>query len=121
MPTLLSRLRHRAFIAQSGCCIYCDRHMWEKNPEAFARTYRLSVRQAQAFQCTAEHLQAKQDGGKDSDRNIVAACRYCNQHRHLRKQPPDPLAHRERVQKLLNNGKWFLPNMGGIKHLPGHG
>lgn len=121
MSTSLSKLRHQAFLEQSGCCIYCDRPMWENNPEAFARTHRITPRQAQAFQCTAEHLKARQDGGKDSRQNIVAACRYCNQHRHRLKQPPAPLTFRDRVQRLLNKGKWFLPNMGSIRQLPAHG
>lgn len=117
MSTSLAKLRHHAFLEQSGCCIYCDRPMWEKNSEAFARTYRITVRQALAFQCTAEHLQVKQDGGMDTKRNVAAACLYCNRHRHFRKQPPAPLAYRNRIQKLLNKGKWFLPNMRGDRPL----
>jgi len=30
-----------------------------------ARSYRLTLRQAKSFRCTAEHLMAKRDGGSD--------------------------------------------------------
>jgi len=55
-----------------------------------ARSYRLTLRQAKSFRCTAEHLMAKRDGGSDDQENIVAACWVCNHTRHRRKRPPEP-------------------------------
>jgi 5-methylcytosine-specific restriction endonuclease McrA len=45
--------------------------------------------------CTAEHLVARMDGGRDTRDNIVAACRRCNAARHqLGLGPaPDPTTH----------------------------
>lgn len=56
--------------------------MWESDPESFARHHGISSATAKRFQCTAEHLVARQDGGKDTAANIVAACAYCNHGRH---------------------------------------
>ncbi|WP_245851516.1 HNH endonuclease [Pseudomonas segetis] len=59
------------------------------------------------FQCTAEHLRARQDGGKDSSLNIAAACKRCNRLRHSRKTAPSPSDYQRFVQKRLNTGGWI--------------
>ena len=82
MAKSLVRLRRAAFHRQGGRCHYCDVLMWMDDGSSFARMYRLSVQQAALLQCTAEHLVARQDGGKDSADNIVAACLRCNRMRH---------------------------------------
>lgn len=56
--------------------------MWEDDLELFARTLGLTLRQAQKLRATAEHLQARSDGGLDHPSNIVAACAHCNHRRH---------------------------------------
>ena len=72
--------------------------MWEKSPEAFAERYRITLAEAKQFQCTAEHLKARADGGRNSKGNIVAACLACNQNRHRSSEAPDPTAYKEQIQ-----------------------
>ncbi|WP_436078222.1 HNH endonuclease [Acidovorax delafieldii] len=57
--------------------------------------------------CTAEHLQAKRDGGVDMPQNIVAACRYCNEARHAKYGGLTPRKFRREVQKQAVLGKWI--------------
>lgn len=102
----LAKLRHHAFLKQNGHCYYCGYPMWEGNPEAFARQAGLSLLQAKRFQCTAEHLQARQDGGRDVEENIVAACQFCNQHRHRIRPAPDPNRYQLIVRSKLDIGRW---------------
>lgn len=85
MPKSLARARTVAYTRQSGGCFYCALAMWLDNPLEFASKYGITLGQAKRFQCTAEHLEARQDGGTAFQSNIVAACRFCNQHRHRRK------------------------------------
>ena len=92
-------IRLLKFREQDGLCYYCERKMWErcqgsnkeKNPNLI---------------CTAEHLQARQDGGRDLADNIVAACKWCNSRRHMRPKPLDPVAYKNHVQQRLRQGKW---------------
>ena len=58
------------------------------------------------FKCTAEHLLAKQDGGKDDESNIVAACHFCNQKRHKCKNPKDPISYKHYISTRLSKGRW---------------
>lgn len=111
MPTTLIKSRLKAFNLQKGRCIYCELPMWLNNPEEFAKKYKITTKQAKLFRCTAEHLKAKQDGGKDHESNIVAACYYCNQKRHKRKSPPDPGAYKQLVMKRHRKGRWNLQLM----------
>lgn len=108
MPAL-SKLRLSAFRRQNGLCFYCHLPMWTADPLAFAAQYGLSAAQARWFQCTAEHLIARQDGGKDQEGNIAAACLFCNQTRHKRKNPPDPDRYCALVAKRITAGRWHLP------------
>ena len=106
MPTSLKKYRLKAFILQQGRCIYCELPMWVHDPEGFAEKYKVTIKQAQSFRCTAEHLKAKQDGGKDTAMNIAAACHYCNQKRHQRKPPKDPFSYKYHVMRRVGMGKW---------------
>lgn len=66
MPTqskTLIKSRSTAFERQGGRCYYCDFPMWRGSIEHFARLYGITLGQARQFQCTAEHLLARQDGG----------------------------------------------------------
>jgi hypothetical protein len=80
--------------------------MWEDNPEEFAKKHNISISYAARFQCTAEHLLARCDGGKDQKSNIVAACIFCNSKRHQRKKPLGPPRYRALIRKRLQQGKW---------------
>lgn len=102
----LIKSRKKAYESQSGFCIYCELPMWIENVEAFAKRFKITKKQALIFQCTAEHLKSKKDGGKDSEKNIVAACKFCNYKRHARKIPKDPLAFKSLVTKRVLKGAW---------------
>jgi len=73
---------------------------------AFAAATCTTKRQARERRCTAEHLQAKCEGGTNSSENIAAACGYCNQQRHRFPIPPDPKAYFEYVQQKVLAGRW---------------
>ena len=94
MSTTLNKSRLKAFIVQQGRCIYCELPMWLDHTDAFAKKYKITIKGAALFKCTAEHLLAKQYGGKDVESNIVAACQFCNQRRHKCIKPEDPIAYK---------------------------
>jgi 5-methylcytosine-specific restriction endonuclease McrA len=102
----LIKSRSTAFERQGGRCYYCDFPMWRGSIEHFARLHGITLGQARQFQCTAEHLVARQDGGGDRCSNIAAACLACNQRRHRRKQAPEPEQYRKLVQARLDKGGW---------------
>ena len=103
----IQRLRIKAFNTQQGRCFYCDQPMWIKSPSELVQ-YGLKQRTAKALRCTAEHLTARQDGGRDVEGNIAAACWFCNMHRHKRKSPPTPKNFQDFVMNRIKNGKWHL-------------
>lgn len=80
--------RVHAYNRQNGRCFYCQWPMWERafEPEDHAMTRINAVRShkgnpvanLQSFECTAEHLERRADGGGDTNANIVAACLDCN-------------------------------------------
>ena len=80
--------------------------MWEGNHKEFANKHKITKKYAGRFQCTAEHLLARCDGGKDQETNIVAACLFCNSKRHQRKKPLGPPRYKAHIQKRLEQGKW---------------
>lgn len=102
----LAVIRSAAFQRQNGRCFYCNCPMWQHSPEQFAADHRLTIRQAMSYQCTAEHLRARQDGGRDAPDNIAAACRFCNSGRHKRKVPPPPEKFQRYVQHRMARGAW---------------
>lgn len=106
MATLISKHRKSAFQRQNGHCCYCGFLMWQDSAERFAESHNITVPQAKHFQCTAEHLEARKDGGQDLGHNIAAACYRCNQSRHRRKKAPEPKQYQKLVQKRLNEGGW---------------
>lgn len=109
MPKL-QRLRTDAFQAQKGRCCYCGMPMWNASPDELA-VFGLRARTVAPLRCTAEHLIAQQDGGKDVAGNIAAACWLCKQRRHQRKSPPPPDEYRVFLQKRLAKGKWHPPGV----------
>jgi 5-methylcytosine-specific restriction endonuclease McrA len=120
MPKSFVRSRSLAFARQGYRCYYCTSPMWGDNVEAFATKYRLTLAQAKRFECTGEHLVALQDGGNHSEANVVAACLYCNRHRHHHrpKAAPSPEAYQHRVQKQMKEGRWFGAQLLGNNRVP---
>ncbi|EIL98759.1 hypothetical protein UUA_10771 [Rhodanobacter thiooxydans LCS2] len=106
MSSKRTSLRNRAYRNQHGRCFYCGRAMWQSSPVPFAQRCGLTSRQARQMQATAEHLLARCDGGKDTESNIVAACDFCNRHRHCRKTAPSPEHYRTLVQQRVAAGRW---------------
>ena len=102
----LVKPRSIAFSRQNGRCFYCGQPMWSKDPSEFASKYKITHGQARCFQCTGEHLIAHQDGGSASHKNIVAACKFCNQKRHQRKTAPPPDQYKKLVHSRMNQGRW---------------
>ena len=80
--------------------------MWQGCSRAFQEKYLLSQAQARRFMCTAEHLLARQDGGKNNRENIVAACIFCNQSRHRRLTPLEPPLYEKLVSGRLQKNRW---------------
>lgn len=80
--------------------------MWTERSIQYCLKYKLSHKQAGNFQCTAEHLLARSDGGKDVETNIVAACKFCNQTRHRSQSPLMPAEYLKRVEARISIGKW---------------
>ena len=113
----LKNLRTRAFYAQSGRCCYCDLPMWQVSPDEL-KPLGLRVRAAGPLRCTAEHLVARQDGGKEMAGNIAAACWSCNSRRHRLKSPPLPEAYRLYVQRRLTMGRWHPPILARLRATP---
>ncbi len=91
---------------QNDACYYCGHLMWTNAPETFATTHKITRKQAAKLQCTAEHLEARQDGGQDTAQNIVAACKFCNAKRHAGKTALPPQRYRQKVQNRLKQGRW---------------
>lgn len=80
--------------------------MWLGDSAEFQRLNGLKAGVA-IFQCTAEHLHPRADGGGDHPDNIVAACRHCNWTRHLRSRAQDAAKYRERVKRQVQRGRWL--------------
>ena len=102
----LKKYRRQAFKKQGGRCFYCRKPMWLGSAEEFADKYGITEIQAEPFQCTTEHLVARQDGGKDVRENIAAACLRCNSERH---HVPEALPHNkygEHVRSLEQSQEW---------------
>lgn len=102
----IAKIKRRKFDRQNGRCFYCCQPMWLSDPQDFARRHGISTRAARRFLATAEHLTPRSEGGANSSDNIVAACHYCNRHRHLvrRALPPEPYL--LRVRTRLSAGRW---------------
>lgn len=110
----LGSLRRLAAHRQSQCCFYCGLPMWEQEPTTFARTYRLTDRQARLLKCTAEHLLPRSEGGPDTGSNIVAAHLFCNRQRHVVRNPLSATEYKHVVNARMKCGRWLagmLPTM----------
>lgn len=107
MPNRLSAHRYAATVQQSFRCYYCQAPVWEQDESAFVAKYGVSRRQAALLRCTAEHLHARSEGGRDTRYNIVAACLHCNTTRHKAREPLQPDAYRARVLRRVAQGCWL--------------
>lgn len=103
---IIQRNRQQSYLAQSKLCYYCNQPMWEKDKESFISQYKVKPAIANFLQCTAEHLTARKDGGKNTKVNIVAACKYCNHTRHKAKNALSPEKYKLFVQKRLSSKAW---------------
>ena len=117
MTNSLVMHRHAAFLRQNTRCWYCTCPMWEADPADFAMAVGTTRKQARLLQCTAEHLVAKCEGGKDVATNIVAACRYCNVGRHKAKNPLPAQAMVGRVRKLVAQERWLPQGLHRLARL----
>lgn len=105
-----------AFERQQGRCYYCRFPMWLTDLGGFRVRYKLSKSQALQLKCTAEHLEARSDGGTDSPENVAAACWLCNQRRHRRRRAPCPEVYRRLVQQRIARGRWHWPALMSKLH-----
>lgn len=104
----LSRIRIEKMAAQDGLCYYCGLRMWDGGVRAFSNRPERCSQFPLRLRCTAEHLRARAEGGKDTSDNIVAACWLCNTCRHRAKKPLTPEAYRNHVQKRMAEGRWLV-------------
>ncbi|WP_442786671.1 HNH endonuclease [Hydrogenophaga sp. NFH-34] len=120
MSNRIARFRLRAYKRQNCRCCYCGLPLVPASAlSSFANKLGISLSRAQALMCTAEHLEARCDGGTDIESNIAAACSTCNQRRHRMRPAPSPDAYRTIVQVQMQNGcwhRWVLLRATG--HLP---
>lgn len=106
MTSATKKHRSTAYYQQQGLCIYCEKPMWLDGIQAFSRQQSITIRQAKAFKCTAEHLIPKSDGGTNQQVNIAAACLFCNQTRHKSKHPLDPIRFKKWVMNRVAKHRW---------------
>lgn len=106
MTKAIKKFRSKSYYQQQGLCIYCEKPMWLDDIKAFAKQQSITTGQAKQSQCTAEHLIPKSQGGKDEQRNIAAACLFCNQTRHKSKHPLDPIRFKNRVMNRVARNLW---------------
>ena len=102
----LVKPRTFAFTNQNGRCYYCNQPMSSGNLSKFSSEFDITLHEAKMLKCTGEHLVAHKDGGSSARNNIVAACWFCNDHRHRRKANPSPEQYKKMVQRRLNRGRW---------------
>ena len=87
-------LRRIAAKKQAHRCYYCNRQMGK----------------AAQLSCTAEHLVARADHGKDSKSNIVAACKFCNSMRHRSYGHLTVPEYLQQVRALVSSHRWHEQN-----------
>ncbi|MGH8464194.1 MAG: HNH endonuclease [Pseudomonas sp.] len=88
--------------------------MWRRSPDELV-PLGLRPKTATPLRCTAEHLQARCEGGGSGRENIAAACWSCNVRRHRLKNPPTPEAYRDLVQRRMANRKWHCFGTGVLR------
>lgn len=109
----LKKFRESAWARQNGLCCYCDLPMAPSGVDVstLAKRLFLSPERVSEIVATAEHLQARCDGGRDCSANIAAAHWVCNQIRHRMRPAPPPERFKVIARTCLNNGTWFKANV----------
>ena len=102
----LKKQTNKAYNDQQGLCFYCKQPMWYNDPSEYASKFKISLRSANIFQCTGEHLIPHNEGGTSKQNNIVAACSFCNSQRHRRKKVLAPKPYYYFVQTRISKGRW---------------
>lgn len=102
----IRKFRQFAFAQQAGRCYYCNQPIWLRDPGQYSVQYKLRTGEISLFQCTAEHLLARRDGGGDESANIVAACHFCNRNRHARTKPLCPERYKALVSRRVLVRRW---------------
>lgn len=103
------RFRVAAVIHQNNLCFYCSWPMWNGADDSlpdFCDAFGVTTRQAKMLRCTAEHLKAVQDGGRDTRANIVAACEICNRRRHPAHRALSWEDYRAHVKRRVAARRW---------------
>ena len=103
MANKISRYRNTAAQSQNWRCFYCELPMGGKG-SPYAKAVPSKMKH---LLVTAEHLDARQDGGTDGQGNIVAAHTICNWRRHRRKIPMTPLKFVAYVRLRIEQNRWF--------------
>src|SRR5687767_5222129 len=99
-------LRNLAAKSQNWLCFYCELPMsGQGSPYS-----KVIPTKKSRLRLSAEHLHARQNGGKERRANIVAAHVVCNQRRHRTKDPKSPTAFAIHVKLRLAKRKWFYGN-----------
>lgn len=106
MSKVISKNRLLAFKKQEGRCFYCGAPMWLENKREFAAKHRITKKLAKRLRCTAEHLNARKDGGNNNRENIAAACLYCNSTRHQASEALSHNEYRKHVMRLCRCHEW---------------
>lgn len=106
MSKVIPKNRLLAFEKQEGRCYYCRVPMWLENKREFAAKHRITKKLAKRLRCTAEHLNARKDGGKNNRENIAAACLYCNSTRHRASEALSPNEYRKHVRCHCRRHEW---------------
>lgn len=103
----IAKLRIQSALIQQCRCFYCGLAMIEPALPQFTPK-ELKPKLQKYLLCTAEHLTARKDQGRDTAQNIVAACWWCNTRRHKgrKENAPNPQQYRQRVQSLMKRGRW---------------
>lgn len=114
----LGQLRRLAFEcpnASTGAAFtaayLCGRATARPSRSAFSKRLGISRRVRQTLRCTAEHLIARQDGGRNTQDNVLAACTECNHGRHDGRSDnaPSPGEYLKEVQKDIRGRRhWGL-------------
>jgi hypothetical protein len=104
----IKSLREAAYRQQHGRCYYCNVAMWLDCPTELG-VCTPSIKASTRLRCTAEHIQARTDGGKNSRGNIVAACAHCNRTRHRRRVPLAADSFAGYVVRRLAANRWHPP------------
>ncbi|OOG42900.1 HNH endonuclease [Polaromonas sp. A23] len=112
----LIQLRREAFLAQNCQCFYCRLRIWERGGRQLAKELGIPIRLAKHLRCTAEHLKPQAKGGPDTPENVVAACAWCNSHRHAGRaqHAPEPSAYRAEVTECMKTGGWHPAGLAAV-------